>query len=319
MQRNPVRFALIWSLIGASGALAVQSVLHHVPLAIARGTVALANTCPGDNNGDMQVDAADLSVLLANFGTSCAPDSDNDDVPDDDDNCPTVPNSTQADADADGVGDACDNCPVNSNPGQQDADSDGLGDACDSTFNCIFAGQCPTRPNSLPTCIAGECQYNCITGFADCNSIAADGCETNVAAFANTCSTAAFLGTVCGDNNCDIFCTSPDGFLFGTQINHGSRWFRARVSDCGSCAGGTLSHTINLGVPAGMNYDLYIYRSCGGMPVGSSTNAGNSAESVTVSEPDTAADNSFDYWIEIRFISGNNCGNWFLQCFGSDC
>ena len=59
-------------------------------------------------------------------------DSDGDGVVDGLDNCPTVPNPTQADADADGIGDACDNCPGVANVDQADADGDGIGNACDN-------------------------------------------------------------------------------------------------------------------------------------------------------------------------------------------
>lgn len=71
-------------------------------------------------------------------------DTDNDGVPDDQDNCPTVWNPTQVDTDGDGKGDACDddidgddvlniedNCPYDYNPDQTDTDGDGVGDACD--------------------------------------------------------------------------------------------------------------------------------------------------------------------------------------------
>ena len=79
------------------------------------------------------------------------PDTDDDDVPDSEDNCPETFNPDQADSDLDGVGDACDvcpydadddldddgvcgdvdNCPENFNPDQADYDGDGIGDECD--------------------------------------------------------------------------------------------------------------------------------------------------------------------------------------------
>jgi len=73
-------------------------------------------------------------------------DTDNDGVPDVNDNCPTTPNPGQEDSNNNGVGDACDvidtdgdgigdptdNCPTTPNPGQEDTDGDGIGDACDN-------------------------------------------------------------------------------------------------------------------------------------------------------------------------------------------
>ncbi len=74
----------------------------------------------------------------------CDPDIDGDTVLNAADNCPTVPNPSQADTDGDGLGNACDpdidgdtipnaadNCPTAANPGQADRDGDGAGDACD--------------------------------------------------------------------------------------------------------------------------------------------------------------------------------------------
>jgi len=65
-------------------------------------------------------------------------DSDGDQVPDANDNCPYTYNSNQADLDHDGVGDVCDNCPSTYDPNQVDSDYDGVGDVCDncpSTYN----------------------------------------------------------------------------------------------------------------------------------------------------------------------------------------
>ncbi len=58
-------------------------------------------------------------------------DTDADGVPDDRDNCPTIPNPDQLDIDQDGVGGLCDNCPGIYNPGQEDGDGNGTGDVCD--------------------------------------------------------------------------------------------------------------------------------------------------------------------------------------------
>lgn len=94
------------------------------------------------------------------------PDSDNDGVPDDEDNCPNTANANQQDSDSDGIGDACenqdsdndgvsdneDNCPNTSNPDQQDSDGDGVGDACenlDTDGDGIVDGEdnCPNTSN----------------------------------------------------------------------------------------------------------------------------------------------------------------------------
>ncbi|CAN5262805.1 hypothetical protein BH23BAC2_BH23BAC2_22170 [soil metagenome] len=44
-------------------------------------------------------------------------DDDGDGVPNEDDNCPNVPNPNQEDSDGDGIGDACDGCPGEAGPG----------------------------------------------------------------------------------------------------------------------------------------------------------------------------------------------------------
>jgi len=85
------------------------------------------------------------------------PDTDNDGIPEYEDNCPNIPNFDQLDEDSDGVGDVCDykywkskyedcaidgdgdgimdyedNCPEIPNTNQSDVDIDGTGDVCDN-------------------------------------------------------------------------------------------------------------------------------------------------------------------------------------------
>ena len=74
------------------------------------------------------------------------PDTDDDLVPDNLDNCPFTANTDQSDIDGDGLGDVCDddidgdgllnqddNCPSTFNPDQVDLDDNGIGDLCDVT------------------------------------------------------------------------------------------------------------------------------------------------------------------------------------------
>jgi len=70
-------------------------------------------------------------ILFLLSGFASAQDTDNDDIPDDQDNCPYAYNNGQEDFDKDEVGDACDNCIEVRNPRQEDSDRDGIGDACD--------------------------------------------------------------------------------------------------------------------------------------------------------------------------------------------
>jgi subtilisin family serine protease len=73
---------------------------------------------------------------------TCPPDEDEDGIPDDKDNCPSVPNEDQKNSDADQAGDVCDGCPLDSNKtepgvcgcGEADTDSDG-----DQIADCIDA------------------------------------------------------------------------------------------------------------------------------------------------------------------------------------
>ncbi len=111
--------------------------------------------------------------------TEITPSSDDDGVPDLEDNCPSIPNADQADTDHDGVGDLCDNCPNVANLDQLDSDGDGLGNACDN---------CPTVANANQADADGD-------GKGD----ACDNCRT-IANTAQTDSDGDGIGDDC--DNC---------------------------------------------------------------------------------------------------------------------
>jgi len=81
-----------------------------------------------DTDDDGVPDFEDNCPLVYNPGQE---DFDQDSVGNVCDNCPETANTDQLDNDGDELGDVCDNCPSVSNPGQEDSDGDGSGDACD--------------------------------------------------------------------------------------------------------------------------------------------------------------------------------------------
>jgi gliding motility-associated-like protein len=84
------------------------------------------------------------------------PDTDNDLIPDNIDNCPFTANNDQSDVDGDGLGDVCDddidndgvlnaddNCPDTANADQADLDGNGIGEACDEICASEMAADVP--------------------------------------------------------------------------------------------------------------------------------------------------------------------------------
>ena len=96
---------------------------------------------------------------------------DNDEIPDEEDNCPFICNPGQEDGDEDEAGDVCDNCPENHNPDQVDSDSDGIGDVCDNCpnqQNGKNSGTCVNTSFGVPVSytVRGDC-ITC-TSTTDC-------------------------------------------------------------------------------------------------------------------------------------------------------
>lgn len=95
-------------------------------------------------------------------------DEDLDTIPDDEDNCPSMPNAMQDDDDRDEVGNVCDNCPLISNNSQSTlGDADAIGDACDphpmSDGDCLIVFDTFSDPSGFD----GRWQKATGSGIAD--------------------------------------------------------------------------------------------------------------------------------------------------------
>lgn len=178
--------------------------------------------------------------------------------------------------------------------------------APDEGFTC---GACPDgMTGNGQTC-------QCAFGRASCDGSFGNGCEVDHAEPANACGTALNLGSTCGDESNGFGCPETDWAFFGSSVGRATQWFLSRATECSSCDA-NVSQRIRLSVPAGTDYDLRVYSSCGALWA-SSTNGSGQAEEVIVSVPDDPAeDDSFNFWVEVRFFSGASCANWTLSIDG---
>lgn len=180
--------------------------------------------------------------------------------------------------------------------------------------HCGSCGRaCTALPNAAPGCASGTCGLGtCTDGFGNCNNVASDGCEASLRGTPGACSTSVeSLGAWCGDRTCGFLCGSTSFRAVATRTGRGSRWFRARITECSSCVT-NLEHRIRLTMPAGVDYDLFVYSPCSRL-VAQSRELAGVADTVTISQSDDIGGNdSADYYIEVRYYSGAACGNWTL-------
>jgi hypothetical protein len=98
-------------------------------------------------------------------------------------------------------------------------------------------------PNATPKCTAHACAVGtCSTGYADCNGLAADGCETNVETDATNCgactNVCALANAVseCDTGSCAITtCNGPYRDCNGMAADGCESNIRTDPQNCGGC------------------------------------------------------------------------------------
>jgi hypothetical protein len=131
---------------------------------------------------------------------------------------------------------------------------------------------CPTRANATRRCTARSCGFTCNTNFADCDAMAANGCETdlrsdpmNCGACGTTCGGAGICSgracacpaglTLCGGNCVDLNIASTHCGACGV----------ACVANAGCCGGTCVP---GIGLPCAHNCTTESVRVCGPMGTG---------------------------------------------------
>ena len=146
---------------------------------------------------------------------------------------------------------------------------------------------------------------------------------TNAFACTNTggtaCASPAFLGAFESDISGGFLCPSLSCATRAQRTGCGSAWFSLRLLENSDCVA-PLRIQVDLQSPPGVDYDLYLYRRCGDAPVASSRLGAGTLDSVTHNINDSQASNdSTDIWIEVRYSSGSQPGNWALTVRTRNC
>lgn len=182
-------------------------------------------------------------------------------------------------------------------------------DTSSSEAHCGACGNACADPT--PVCTAGRCVApTCGSGASDCDGNMANGCEVSHRSSA-TCAAAPNLGSWCGDVSCGFLCGGTSSRVVATRTGRASAWFRGRTNECSNCPA-RVQVVFNLTVPAGVDYDLYVYDSCTGASIGRSLALAGQPDRVTIERGGDLGSNSFNWYVEVRYVSGNACGNWTL-------
>ncbi|MBF0104777.1 MAG: putative metal-binding motif-containing protein [Deltaproteobacteria bacterium] len=167
-----------------------------------RDTITITASC-GDGvvNGTEDCEGSDHCA-------ECQTDTDDDNVHDGADNCPTIPNNDQANTDTDSLGDSCDNCDLVANPDQLNSDTDELGDACD---NCDYVSN-PHQFDHDGDGIGNDCEnLTCPTSIS---------CDPSLVPFPAGTTTATTTCTVVGGNYQSAMIRCPNSTV--TSVNYPS-------------------------------------------------------------------------------------------------
>lgn len=161
-------------------------------------------------------------------------------------------------------------------------------------------------------------------GGAGSSAGAAGGCATPLP---NDCDTATELGAVCSDTKCGAGCAASSPAPAIITSGTGNHWLRVVLEQCApTCCGGSKIG-LELEVPAGTNYDVFVYgrpasgKACGELrPSFSSGGIGAPEKGTIVGQAVDGVCGSGveleELWLEVRHMAGDTCDEWTLTLSG---
>jgi hypothetical protein len=185
--------------------------------------------------------------------------------------------------------------------------------------NCGGCGVGCSRSNASASCATGTCTLgSCNFGYANCDGNNGNGCELVMNGHSDA-SPGEYLGSYDADAASGLFCSGNSCSLRTTRTGTQGRYFYATAHEGSTCPT-YLGVTVQLMVPAGVDYDLYVSGgdNCSGGC--SSANGTGQTDTVTVSRNDNVGgDDTFNLFIEVRFFGGASCAPWTLNVYMGGC
>jgi len=180
-------------------------------------------------------------------------------------------------------------------------------------ISCDRVVDCSALPAvSAATCGSTGCTINeCTDGYAECDDNVDNGCEQLLDTPEGTCSAATNLGEVSGDSTSDSL----------VATHSGAGWYSFRVRE-DVRRGIPLTATIQLDVPDGVDYDIYVLcgaSGCDSDPGPSGSGSAGRDETVNIRWNDQYGDTSRTVYFRIDFWGGStlDCGDWTVTITGN--
>ena len=193
--------------------------------------------------------------------------------------------------------------------------------------NPLHCGTCGNNCNTLPHvdtvgCSSGSCTISsCDTGYDHCDGSVANGCEVNHTLYPNACSNASIM--MCVDDT-NYICADQFDYTY-TYVTDNSVWFYVNTGECDGVFSTSFDVHFELDVPSGIDYDIFVYSSCGVQIASSRSNPApctltGTDECTCIKYSDSWGSSDDDtYWIEVRYNAGHSCDDLAGACSGDGC